>query len=56
MKKTKPTQQQERQKHKRALNASKRRKVFKKLKEQWKLGIGLYETYTEEERNKSDKL
>ena len=56
MKKTKPTQQQERQKHKRALNASKRRKAFNLLKEKWKLGIGLYETESQEERNKSDKL
>lgn len=44
MKKSKPTLRQERQKHKRALTASKRKKVFKKIKEQWKLGIGLYET------------
>jgi hypothetical protein len=45
-----------RKKHKRALQASNRRHAFNKLKEQWKLGIGLYETYTQEERDKSDKL
>jgi len=56
MKKTKSSQQQEQQKHKRALKAARRRKAFNKLKEQWKLGIGLYETYTQEERDKSDKL
>ncbi len=43
-------------KHERALKAARRRKAFNKLKEQWKLGIGLYETYTQEERDKSDKL
>ena len=45
-----------RNKHKRALKAAKRRAVFQKIKENWKRGIGLYEKYTEEERNKSDKL
>jgi hypothetical protein len=39
------------QKHKRALKAAIRRKAFNKLKEQWKLGIGLYDTNTKEERN-----
>lgn len=56
MKKAKISQQQEQQRHKRALKAAKRRKTFNRLKEQWKLGIGLYETYTQEERDKSDKL
>jgi hypothetical protein len=45
-----------RNKHKRALKAAKRRAAFKIIKENWKRGIGLYETYTKEERNKSDKL
>lgn len=45
-----------RNKHKRALQAARRRAEFQKIKENWKKGIGLYETYTEEERNKSDKL
>ncbi len=56
MKKAKITQQQEVQRHKRALKAARRKKAFNKLKEKWKLGIGLYETYTQEERDKSDKL
>ncbi len=45
-----------RKKHKRALKAARRRAAFQIIKENWKRGIGLYETYTEEERNKSDKL
>jgi hypothetical protein len=56
MKKVKKDRLQEQQKHKRALQSARRRKSFKKLKEQWKLGIGLYETYTQEERDKSDQL
>lgn len=56
MKKNRPTLMQERQKHKRALVAARRKKAFNKLKEKWKLGIGLYETESQEEHNKSDKL
>jgi hypothetical protein len=43
-------------KHKRALKASRRRKAFVKQKEQWKLGIGLYEKYTQEKRDQLNKL
>lgn len=42
--------------HKRALQAAKRRKAFAKRKHLWNQGIGLYETYTAEERDKLDKL
>lgn len=42
--------------HKRALLAAKRRKAFAKKKHLWNKGIGLYEIYTAEERDKFDKL
>lgn len=45
-----------RNKHKRAAKAAERRAKFQKIKENWKRGIGLYEIYTKEERNQSDKL
>lgn len=38
--------------HKRALMEAKRRKAFAKQKHLWKQGIGLYEIYTAEERDK----
>jgi ATP-dependent DNA helicase RecG len=41
---------------KRALKASKRRKAYAQQKHLWDRGIGLYEVYTKEERDKSDKL
>lgn len=56
MKKNNNNQVLVRKKHKRALKAARRRAAFQIIKENWKRGIGLYETYTEEERNKSDKL
>jgi hypothetical protein len=56
MKKQKARVRLERQKHKRALTAARRRAAFKKLKEQWKLGIGLYERETQEERDKPNQL
>jgi hypothetical protein len=48
MKKQKPVPAK---KHKRALQASRRRKAFAKQKHLWTLGIGLYETTPKEERN-----
>jgi hypothetical protein len=42
--------------HKRALLKAKRRKAFAKQKHLWDRGIGLYETYTAEERDKFNKL
>lgn len=42
--------------HKRALIETKRRKAFAKQKHLWKQGIGLYEIYTAEERDKPNKL
>lgn len=56
MKKNRDNQTMVKNKHKRALKAARRRAAFQIVKENWKRGIGLYETYTEEERNKSDKL
>jgi hypothetical protein len=41
-----------RQSHKRALTEAKRKKAFAKQKHLWNQGIGLYEIYTAEERNK----
>ena len=43
-------------KHKRAAVKTKRRKAFAKQKHLWNQGIGLYEIYTAEERDKLDKL
>ena len=43
-------------KHKRAAEKTKRRKAFAKQKHLWNQGIGLYEIYTAEERDKLDKL
>jgi hypothetical protein len=51
MKKVKKNNKQIKNKHKRALHTATRRAVFHKLKENWKRGIDLYETYTSEERN-----
>ena len=42
--------------HKRALLQAKRKKAFAKQKHLWNQGIGLYEIYTAEERDKSNKL
>lgn len=42
--------------HKRALLETKRRKAFAKQKHLWNQGIGLYEIYTAEERDKPNKL
>lgn len=42
--------------HKRALLKAKRRKAFAKQKHLWNQGIGLYEIYTAEERDKPNKL
>lgn len=39
---------------KRALAAAKRRKAYAQQKHLWDKGIGLYEVYTKEERDKSD--
>lgn len=39
---------------KRALATSKRRKAYAKQKYLWNKGIGLYEVYTKEERDKSN--
>ena len=41
---------------KRALAAAKRRKAYAQQKHLWDKGIGLYEVYTKEERDKSDQL
>ena len=42
--------------HKRALASAKRLKAFAKKKHYWRQGIGLYEIYTAEERDKPNKL
>jgi hypothetical protein len=42
--------------HKRALLKAKRKKAFAKQKHLWNQGIGLYEIYTAEERDKPNKL
>jgi hypothetical protein len=42
--------------HKRALLETKRKKAFAKQKHLWNQGIGLYEIYTAEERDKLNKL
>lgn len=42
--------------HKRALLEAKRRKAFAKQKHLWNRGVGLYEIYTAEERDKPNKL
>jgi len=44
------------QAHKRALLEARRKKAFAKQKHLWNQGIGLYETYTAEERDKFNKL
>lgn len=51
MKKAKKNDKQIRNKHKRALQTATRRAAFHKIKENWKRGIDLYETYTEKERS-----
>jgi hypothetical protein len=47
---------QNKRKNKRALISIKRRKAYAQQKHLWDRGIGLYEVYTKEERDKSDKL
>jgi hypothetical protein len=44
------------QAHKRAILEAKRKKAFAKQKHLWDRGIGLYEIYSAEERDKFNKL
>jgi hypothetical protein len=52
----KNSKKKNKQAHKRALLESKRRKAFAKQKHLWDQGIGLYEIYSAEERDKFNKL